>query len=53
MPWNSMHYFYCVVLGKPEAEFWKLTLRKYCAIKEKYDFEHTPPEEREVPADYI
>ena len=41
------------MLEKPESEFWKLTLRKYFAIKEKWDYEHTPPEDREVFADDV
>jgi hypothetical protein len=51
MPWVKMLYFAHTVLGFSEAEFWKMTLRKYIALRDEYESANKPLEEQEVFAD--
>ena len=43
-----MFYFAHTKLGFTEQEFWKLTLRKYIALRDEYINENTDPEEKEI-----
>lgn len=48
-----MIYFAHAKMGYSEAEFWKMTLRKYIALRDEYFDENLPQEDREVFADDI
>lgn len=51
MPWAKMVYFAHTKLGFSEEAFWKLTLKKYIALREIYIEENTQPDETEIFAD--
>jgi hypothetical protein len=46
MPWARMILFARVNLGLTEKEFWKLSLRKYCALRDEWKALNTPQEEQ-------
>lgn len=48
-----MFYFVRTKLGFTETEFWKLTLRKYLALRDEFEYENTDQENREVFADDV
>ena len=48
-----MLYFAHMKMGFTEAEFWKFTLKKYIALRDKHDYENMDPEDREVFADDV
>lgn len=48
-----MLLFARVKMGFSEAEFWKLSLRKYIALRDEYLSETEDPENREVFADDV
>lgn len=48
-----MLYFSKLKLGFTEKEFWKMTLRKYIALRDVYFDENTNPEDKEVFADNV
>lgn len=48
-----MLYFLKTKLNYTEEEFWRMSLRKYVALRDKWIEENTPPEQREVPADFV
>ena len=39
LPWTKMLYFIHVKLGFTESEFWKMTLRKYIALRDEYEYD--------------
>jgi hypothetical protein len=45
-----MLYFTITKLKLTEKEFWKLTLRKYIALRDEY-FDEVTPKEKEIFAD--
>jgi len=48
-----MLYFAHNVMGFTEQEFWKMTLRKYIALRDEYDRVNAPAEDKDVFADYL
>lgn len=48
-----MFYFARTKLGFTETDFWRLTLRKYLALRDEFEYENTDPEDRTIFADDV
>lgn len=53
MPWARMFLLAHTRMGFTEPEFWRLTLRKYVAIRDEIIESEKPPEEQDAWADDV